>query len=118
MQEKVEIRMSQDNHEYAAVFTHRALGPMVRLTVAEGYGFNLTFQEARTLARALAAVKDKLSSVDEVYLSPMGSDGDFDAKVRPDGLVIEATNPPLVLDWSKVGAIAAALAAAAPEDVA
>jgi hypothetical protein len=110
--------MSQDTREYAAVFTHRALGRMVRLTVVAGYGFNLTFQEARTLARALAAVKDKRSSVDEVYLSPIGSDGDFHAKVSPDGLVIDATNPPLVLDWSDVGAIADALAAAAPESAA
>ena len=110
--------MSQDNHEYAALFTHRALGPMVRLTVADGYRFNLTFQEALTLARALAAVKDKRSSVDEVYLSPIGSDGDFHAKVRADGLVIDALSPPLVLDWSKVGAIADALAAAVPENTA
>ena len=101
--------------EHAAVFTHRMLGPMVRLTVVEGYSFNLTFQEARTMARALAAVKDGRSSVDEVYLSPIGSDGDFYAKVCPDGLVIEARNPPLVLDWSEVGAIAGALAAAVPD---
>jgi hypothetical protein len=110
--------MSRDNREYAAVFTHRALGPMVQLTVADGYRFNLTFQEAQTLARALAAVKDKRSSIDEVYLSPMASDGDFHAKVRPEGLVIDATNPPLVLDWIEVGAIADALAAAAPENAA
>ena len=108
--------MSQDGREYAAVFTHRALGRMVRLTVADGYGFNLTFQEARTLARALAAVKDGRSSADEVYLSPIGSDGDFHAKVRPDGIVIEARDPPLVLGWSEVGAIAGALVAVAPED--
>jgi hypothetical protein len=38
--------------------------------------------------------------------------------VRPDGLVIDATNPPLVLDWSKVGVIADALAAAVPENAA
>ena len=110
--------MNQDNHEYAALFTHRALGPMVRLTVADGYRFNLTFQEAQTLARALAAVKDKRSSVDEVYLSPIGSDGDFHAKVRADGLVIDAMTPPLVLDWSTVGAIADALAATVPENAA
>jgi hypothetical protein len=110
--------MKVNNREYAAVFTHRALGRMVRLTVADGYGFSLTFQEARTLARALAAVKDKRSSVDEVYLSPIGSDGDFHAKVRSDGLVIDAMSPPLMLGWSEVGAIAAALAAAAPEGAA
>jgi hypothetical protein len=110
--------MGQDNREYAAVFTHRVLGRMVRLMVADGFCVNLTFQEARTLARALAAVKDKRSSVDEVYLSPIGSDGDFHAKVSPDGLVIDATNPPLVLDWSEVGVIADALAATAPESAA
>jgi hypothetical protein len=110
--------MSQGSHEYAALFTHRALGPMVRLTVPDGYRFNLTFQEAQTLARALAAVKDKRSAVDEVYLSPIGSDGDFHARVRADGLVIDALSPALVLDWSKVGAIADALAAAVPENAA
>ncbi len=110
--------MSQDNREYVTVFTHRALGAMVRLTIADGYRFNLTFQEARTLARALAAVKDGRSAVEEVYLSPMGSDGEFHVKVRPDGLIVEALNPPLMLDWSDVGAIADALAAAAPENAA
>jgi hypothetical protein len=110
--------MTVNNCEYADIFTHRTLGRMVRLTVADGYGFNLTFQEARTLACALAAVKDKRSSVDEVYLSPIGSDGDFHAKVREDGLVIDAINPPLVLGWSEVGAIADALVAAAPEHAA
>ncbi len=106
--------MSQD---YAAVFAHRGLGQMVRLTVIEGYSFDLTFQEAQILSRALAAVKNKTSPVDEVYMSPIASDGDFSAKVLADGLVLEARTPPVRLDWPQVGAMAEALAAAsAPKE--
>lgn len=88
---------------------------MVRLTVAEGYRFDLTFQEARTLSRALRAVKNKQSSVDEIYLSPVASDGDFHARVKEDGLLIEALSPPLSLSWNDVGVLAEALLALAPE---
>jgi hypothetical protein len=99
-------------HRHVAVFTHRGLGQMIRLTVVEGYSFDLTMQEAQILSRALAAVKDKKSPVDEVYMSPIASDGDFVAKVLPDGVIFEARTPPVKLAWPDVGDMAAELAAA------
>lgn len=93
-----------------APFTHRALGAMLRLTVAQGLSFDLTHQEAQTLARAMKAVAEGKSEVDEIYMSPIASDRDFSAKVTPDGLVLEALDPPLRLAWPAVAAMAAALA--------
>lgn len=107
--------MTEPGGDRVTKITHRGLGPMLRLAVSEGYSFDLTFQEARTLSRALRAVKDKQSSVDEIYLSPIASDGDFHAKVQQGGLLIEALSPPLTLSWSDVGVLAEALAALAPE---
>lgn len=93
--------------------THRALGPMLRLTLAEGLFFDLTHEEARTVSRAMRAVAEGKSTVDEIYMSPIASDRDFSAKVTADGLVLEAVSPPFRLSWPVVGALAAALAAQA-----
>lgn len=90
--------------------THRGLGELLRLTVPDGRSFDLTPQEARTVARALAAVRDGKSKVDEIYMSSIASDRDFSAKVTPDGVLLEGSEPALPLDWPEVGAIAAALA--------
>jgi hypothetical protein len=103
------------SHEYVAVFSHRGLGQMIRLTIIEGYTFDLTLQEAQILSRALAAVKDKKSPVDEVYMSPIASDGDFAGKVLPDGLLFEAKTPPIKLSWLEIGHIAEALALASKD---
>jgi hypothetical protein len=96
-----------------AAFAHRGLGPMLRLTLAEGLSFDLTHEEARTLSRAFAAVAAGKSTVDEIYMSPIASDHDFSAKVTAEGLVLEATSPPLRLAWPEVATLAAALAAQA-----
>jgi len=101
---------------YAAAISHRMLGPIIRLTVADGYDFVLTFQEAQILSKALRAVKDKKSPVDEVYMSPIANDYDFVAKVLDDGVIFEAKVPPLKLDWSEVGRMSEDLAKAAPEN--
>lgn len=102
--------------EYVAVFTHRGLGQMIRLTVVEGYAFDLTLQEAQILSRALAAVHDKKSPLDEVYMSPIASDGDFVAKVLTDGIAFEAKTPPIKLAWPEVNEMAKALVAASKQD--
>lgn len=93
--------------------THRGLGAMLRLTVAEGLAFDLTFEEARTLSRAMTAVAEGKSTVDEIYMSPIASDRDFSAKVGAEGLVLEAFDPPLRIAWPEVAALAAALSAQA-----
>jgi hypothetical protein len=83
---------------------------MLRLALAGGLSFDLTHDEARILSRALAAVSQRKSTVDEIYMSPIASDRDFSAKVTPDGLELEAVSPPLRLAWPEVGALASALA--------
>jgi predicted Zn-dependent protease len=100
---------TMSNHSVIQV-THRGLGAMLRLTVADARSFDLTLEEARTVARALAAVRDGKSKVDEIYMSPIASDRDFSAKVTLDGLLLEGAEPPLRLEWPEVGAIAASLA--------
>lgn len=87
---------------------HRMLGPMIRLDVA-GLGFDLTAQEAAILSRALAAVREGKSQVDEVYMSPIASNGDFSGKVGGDCISV-AAEPPIALAWEEVGKLAAALA--------
>jgi hypothetical protein len=100
------------SREYVVAFVHRGLGPMIRLTVVDGYTFDLTHQEAQILSRALAAVKAKTSPVEEVYMSPIASDGDFFAKVLPDGIAFETKTPTITLTWPEVGYMAQALATA------
>lgn len=93
-----------------APITHRGLGAMLRLSIDDGLSFDLTHEEARTLARAMKAVTEGKSKVADIYMSPIACDRDFSAKVTPDGLALEAREPPLHLGWPEVGAIAAALA--------
>lgn len=93
--------------------THRALGPMLRLTLADSLSFDLTFEEARTISRAMEAVAEGRSTVDEIYMSPIASDRDFSAKVTAEGLLLEVVTPPFRLSWPEVGSLAAALAAQA-----
>lgn len=92
--------------------SHRLLGPMIRLEFAGQLGFDLTAQEAGILARALAAVREGNSPVDEVYMSPIASNGDFSGKVGADGISV-ATADPIAIGWDEVGKMAAALAALA-----
>ncbi len=94
--------------------SHRLLGPMIRLEFGGALGFDLTTQEAGILARALAAVRDGKSPVDEVYMSPIASNGDFSGKVGPEGLNVAAAEP-IAIGWDEVGKIAAALAETAGE---
>ncbi len=94
-------------------FTHRGLGAMLRLTLADGLSFDLTHEEARILSRAMKAVAAGKSTVDEIYMSPIASDRDFSAKVTAEGLVLEAVTPPFRLAWPEVATLAAALSAQA-----
>ncbi|MGO9134189.1 MAG: hypothetical protein ACLP8A_09110 [Methylovirgula sp.] len=88
---------------------HRMLGPMIRLDFPGDLVFDLTAQEAGILARALAAVREGKSKVDEVYMSPIASNGDFSGKVGADGISLAAAAP-IALGWDEVGKLAAALA--------
>jgi hypothetical protein len=90
--------------------SHRALGTMVRLTVREGFSVDLMPEEARTLSRAMAAVRDGKSKVDEIYMSPIACDSDFVAKVLETGLAVNATSGAIHLEWPEVGTLSKSLA--------
>ncbi len=89
--------------------THRFLGPMRRLTVAPGVAWELTQQEAWTLARAMTALGHNRSLAEEIYLSPQGSDHEFLAKVCEEGLVVQAAEQRIHIAWPEVATLAEAL---------
>lgn len=99
----------------AETFNHRGLGDMIRLHLGDKLIFNLTPQEARTLARALAAVRAGKSKVEDVYMSPIASDYDFFAKVMSNGLELDCTPKIDPLGWEEVTKIHRLLSQLAPE---
>ena len=92
---------------------HRALGPLVRLTIADDTDLAFTAEEAATVSRALRAVRDGRSAEREIFLSPIASDRDFQAVVGTDGIEVAAGRHTLALAWEDVERLAAALAEAA-----
>jgi hypothetical protein len=88
---------------------HRGLGRMIRLALPSRAALLLTPWEALTLSQALAAVADGRSRVNELFLSPIASDGEFHADIGEAGMVL-AGDAPVALDWQAVGVLATALA--------
>lgn len=89
--------------------SHHLLGPLQRLSLAPGLAWDLTQQEAWTLAKALIAVGHDHGRAEEIYLSPQASDGEFLARVTAAGLVVEAAGGPYVIGWPEVATLAEAL---------
>jgi hypothetical protein len=89
---------------------HRALGPLLRLDGAGPVPLELTPQEAQTIARALEAVRDGRSRETQIFLSPIASDGEFQAQVEADGIRLGD----VLLPWPQVGELARLLAEGAP----
>ncbi|MGA9601806.1 MAG: hypothetical protein WBS22_16410 [Methylocystis sp.] len=67
---------------------HRFLGPLIALALPGQPRRLLTLQEASSLSRALAAVAQDASAERQIYMSPIASDCDFDARVVSSGLVV------------------------------
>lgn len=88
--------------------THRMLGPLLRLTLADGLALDLTAEEAAILSRALRAVAEGRSAERTIFMSPIASDHDFTGAVDGDGVAVGTTR----LDWPEVRALADALASA------
>ena len=91
---------------------HRALGRMIRLEAGPLPPLLFTPQEAATIARALDAVRSGRSAEPQIYLSPIGDDGEFLAVAEDGGMRLG----PLLLDWPRIEAMAARLAAMAAEE--
>ena len=90
--------------------SHRLLGALRRLAIAPGATWDLTQQEASTLAKAMSAVGRDQGRVDEIYLSPQASDGEFVAKVTSEGLIVATAGGECLIGWTEVTALAEALA--------
>lgn len=98
------------NAAAVTAISHRFLGPMCRLAIAPDLACVLTPLEAQTLARALRAVAEDHSRVEEIYLSPNASDREFLARVTEDGLrVAAAPGADILMPWTDVAALAKAL---------
>ncbi len=90
--------------------SHRWLGEMLRMMLSEQLFLDLTLEEGRTLSRAFTAVAHDWRRTDVVYLSPVGSDGDFSAAVSAHGLDVETSDGGQHLDWDAVTELAERLA--------
>jgi hypothetical protein len=96
------------------VAPHGAFGALATLRLAGQALRRFTLQEASIVARAIDAVASASSPERQIYMSPIASDQDFDARVEPDGLVVICPQCPDVrLTWPEATALAQALRAAA-----
>jgi hypothetical protein len=89
-----------------SVRKHFAFGSLLRLEAA-GLRLDLTPAEAASISRALAAVLEGRSQETEIYLSPVASDGEFAASVKPDGVTLAGAGE---FDWPSAERLAKALA--------
>lgn len=89
---------------------HRLLGDMLRMMLSAEAAFDLTLEEGRTLSRAFTAVAHDYRRTDFLYLSPVGSDGEFSAAVTADGVDVEVAGGRHHLSWDDVRELAERLA--------
>ncbi|QGM96824.1 hypothetical protein [Methylocystis parvus] len=98
------------------VSAHGAFGGLATLRLGDQPPRRFTFQEASIVARALEAVALGVSPERHIYMSPIASDHDFDARVEAEGLVVACEgHPDVALSWPEATELAHALKAAAGE---
>lgn len=104
--------MSEDAASYPLVkrVSNRMLGSMLRMMLTEEIFYDLTLEEGRTLSRAFTAVAYDWRRTDFIYLSPMGSDGEFSAAVDEHGVDVATAGGPHHLTWDDVTELAERLA--------
>lgn len=96
---------------------HVAFGALATLRIAAHPARRFTLQEAAIVARALGAVASGASKERHIYMSPIASDCDFDARVGEDGLVIMREGcEDARLRWPETLALAARLEEAARDN--
>lgn len=91
---------------------HRVLGKQVVVQFATNFILKLTLTEASSLSFALVAVRDGVSEEQEIYMSPIASDGAFVGLVQESGMSISTPTGALELDWEHIGELAGAIAKA------
>jgi hypothetical protein len=92
------------------VTSYAAFGALATLRLPRQPARRFTFAEAAIVARALEAVAQGASAETQIYMSPIASDQDFDARVEQEGVVIVAKGcEEARLGWDESIALAEAL---------
>jgi hypothetical protein len=94
---------------------HRAFGRLIRLTLDGDTRLDFTAEEAATVSRALAAVREGRSAEREIYMSPIASDHEFTGSVLPKGIRVTIGGRAVDLVWEDVDRLARNLIAGSPE---
>ncbi|MGC1861891.1 MAG: hypothetical protein WA733_12405 [Methylocystis sp.] len=90
---------------------HGAFGVVAILEFPGQPARGFTRQEAAVVSRALIAVARGTSAERQVYMSPIASDHDFEARVTEAGVVVISDGcVGLQLDWNDVDALSRRLA--------
>lgn len=90
--------------------SNAAFGALATLFIAGQPARRFTAQESAIVACALDAVATGASPERQIYMSPIASDLDFEARVESDGMVVTAPGcADVALDWSEALALASAL---------
>ncbi len=100
---------------------HKVFGLLATLSVSGQPARRFTKEEALIVSRALEAVARGASSERLIYMSPIASDCDLDARVGEGGVIIASDGcRNAALDWSETRALAQELArfgSASPQEV-
>jgi len=90
---------------------HAAFGTLAALVLPNQPVRRFTREEAAIVARALNAVAAGASSERQIYMSPIASDHDFEARVGADGIfVADGNGGEAPLDWAQTRLLAGVLA--------
>lgn len=86
---------------------HRAFVALATLRLPGQPPRRLTKEEAAILSRALESVANGDRRTQQIYMSPIASDHDFDARVDESGLVVSLQGyGDVKIDWSDARALA------------
>jgi hypothetical protein len=95
---------------------HRTFGALATLVVAGQPERRFTRQEAAIVSRALNAVAQGTSSEKQIYMSPIASDHDFEARVAEGGITVVAEGrADAPFGWDETRNLAQVLAAFSAE---
>jgi hypothetical protein len=90
---------------------HTTFGALATLELPGQPARRFTKEESAILSRALKAVERGEAQRDAIYMSPIASDHDFDARVADSGIVLCAKGcKDVALDWNQIRILARALA--------
>ena len=87
--------------------THRSFVVLATLRLPGHPLRRFTKEEAAILSRALDSVATGVRREQQIYMSPIASDHDFDARVEQSGLILSSEgHKDVKLDWSDARALA------------